>query len=239
MAQPKQITSWSYSRWNLWDQCGYKAKLKFIEKRLEPGSAAMDHGNEVHKGIETYLKGLVSRVHKDWNPNVFGALLRDLRKQRKKDPASVFIEDTWAFRDDWSETTWDDWNGCWLRVKIDCAVVMRDGDHVLVTIRDWKTGRFRKNDELGYATQLDLYALSALMKYRDAKTITVTPSLVYIDEGVEHSPRTYTKDDLKALKKEWETRVKPMLKDTKFPPKPNRWCNFCHFRAQNNGPCKF
>jgi len=239
VAQPSQITSWSYSRWNLWDQCGYKAKLKFLEKRQEPGSEAMDRGNAVHQGIEHYLKGITPRIHKDWNPAVFGDLLKSLRKQRKQSPETVFIEDTWAFRSDWSETRWDDWTGCWLRVKIDCAVVTEKDGHVTISVRDWKTGKFRKDDELGYATQLDLYALAGLMKYRDAKSVTVVPSLVYIDAGVEHSPRTYTKDDLLPLKKQWEARVKPMLKDTRFAPKPNRWCGFCHFRAQNGGPCKF
>lgn len=254
MPQANRITSWSYSRWNLWDQCGYKAKLKFLEKRPEPSSTPMERGNAVHQAVEYYLKGITLRLPAtieyleegkkvkkpiDFNAKALNNIYKVARDMRKKDPKSVFIEDTWAFRDDWSETRWDDWAGCWLRVKIDCALITEKDGHVIVKIHDWKTGRFRKNDELGYATQLDLYALSALTRYKDAKSVTVVPSLVYIDEGVEHSPRTYTLADLKPLKKEWEMRVKPMLRDTKFPPKPNRWCGFCTFRQSNGGPCKF
>lgn len=239
MPYAKQITSWSFSRYQLWKQCPLKARLKFIDRLPEPGSAAMDRGSEIHKGIEDYIKGLITRVNKDWNPKLFGVLLKDIKSKRKRDIESVTVEDTWAFRADWSETTFDDWNNCWLRVKVDCSVVGGTEDNVVIDIYDWKTGRYRPNDEMSYAMQLDLYALGALTLYRDIKEVAVKPQLIYIDEGVQHSPATYTKTDLPRLRKEWEARVKPMLADMKFAPKPNNLCRFCHYRAGNGGPCKF
>ena len=241
MPQPEKITSWSYSRFNLWDECAFKANQKFIKKIAEPGSPQMDRGNIVHKALENYLKGYASKLvlDKQCQPKAFGTLFKKIRDKRKADPASVFVEDTFAFRSDWSETTWNDWDGCWLRVKIDCATVDGDVDDVKVHVRDWKTGRFRENDSAKYALQLDLYALGSLIKYQTAKSVTVTPSLVYLDEGIEYSPRAYDLSDLPRLKKEWSARVKPMLADTKFVPKPNNWCGRCFYRKDNGGACKF
>lgn len=238
-AKSTKITAWSFSRWSVYDLCPLKAKYKFIDKLPEPGSPAMDRGTAIHTGIDGYLKGETVRVSKDWNPKIFGDLLKGLRAKRKKDPESVTVEDTWAFRADWSETRWDDWNGCWLRVKVDCSTTDGNSDNIMVDIVDWKTGRFRPQQEAEYKLQLDLYALGALMRHQDAKEVSVSPSLVYIDEGVRHAVGTYTKTDMPRLRKEWEKRAKPMLNDTKFAPKPNRMCVYCHYRASNNGPCKY
>lgn len=199
----------------------------------------MDNGSYVHKVIENYLKGAAPRLTKEMNPKVFGELYKDLRKKRRFDEDAVSVEDTWAFRSDWSLTRWDDWSGCWLRIKVDCAELDGNPDDLSVTVIDWKTGKFRQQDEDKYTLQLDLYALGALMKFKEAKKITVWPSLVYVDVGERHSVGSYTKDDLPRLKKEWEARVRPMLNDTRFPPKPNGLCRFCTYRAENGGPCKF
>lgn len=240
MPQPNKITSWSFSRWSTYNQCPLKAKLKFIDKMAEPGSPAMERGSKIHTDIEHYIKGAVPRLHKDADPTkAFGALFRDLRRAKAKDDDAVSIEDTWAYRADWTETTYDDWSHCWLRIKIDCATVEGTEDNVVVGIRDWKTGKYRKQNESDYALQLDLYALGALTLYQDTKEVTVQPTLVYVDEGVTHATGVYTKTDLPRLKKEWTARVKPMLADTKFAPKPNNFCRWCHFRKENGGPCKF
>lgn len=239
MAQTNKITSWSYSRFGVYDLCPAKAKYKFLMKLPEPSSEAMENGNRVHKSLEGYLKGDIHRLSSSYNPKVFGDLLKKLRSKRRQDDQAVLVEDTWAYRADWSETRWDDWNYCWLRIKIDCADISGDGDDITVSIRDWKTGKFRPTDESSYGVQLDLYALGALMRYKESKEVTVLPSLVYIDAGVEHSTGVYTKKDLPRLKKEWEKRVRPMLSDTTFAPKPNNLCRFCTYRRENGGPCKF
>lgn len=238
-AKPMRITSWSFSRYSVWQQCPLKAKLKFLDKLEEPGSPAMERGNDIHKGIEGYIKGATSRLNKEWNAKAFGDTLKGLRGRYKKNPSSLLVEETLAYRDDFTLTRWDDWNGCWLRVKVDVAEIDGTEDHPHISILDWKTGRYRPADESSYTLQLDLYALGALLRYPNAKDITVQPSLVYIDEGIRHTVGEYTKADLPRLKKEWLARVKPMLADTKFAPKPNRFCNYCHFRASNGGPCKF
>ena len=56
-------------------------------------------------------------------------------------------------------------------------------------------------------------------------------------------PMEYKLADMPKLKLEWNKRVKPMMLDKKFAPKPNQFCYSCHFRASNKdnggGQCKF
>lgn len=151
---------------------------------------------------------------------------------------SMIVEDSWAMTKAWEETAWNDWAECWLRLKLDCA--HHESDTVLV-ITDWKTGKFRpmKNEE--YVQQLELYALVALILHEHIEE--VRPRLVYLDEGIifphENERLVYTRKDIPRLKKEWEKRVKAMMSDTIFAPRPNNLCRFCHYRSENNGPCKF
>lgn len=258
-AKPTKITAWSFSRYSVYAQCPLKAKLKFIDKLPEPGSPQMERGSQMHTVIEQYIKGAVPRMGKipealasqDYAKGIepkqvsmslsadFSAMMKGLRARHKKDPAAVSVEDTLAYRADWSPTRWDDWSGCWLRIKIDCAEIDGTADSLNVSVIDWKSGRFRPMEQNSYALQLDLYALGMLTKYKDVKDVTVLPSLVYLDEGHRHTVGEYTLADLPRLKKEWTQRTKAMLNDTKFAPRPNSMCRFCEFSAAKSGPCKY
>lgn len=239
-----KITSWSFSRLADYTQCPLKAKLKHIERIKEPPNAAMQRGAEIHTAIEHYVTGLVpARLAGD---SPLRPILPELKRLRKKfllHPELVIVEDTWAFRADWTKTTYDDWNGCAVRIKLDCAELNEDGTKMIVT--DWKTGKYRPEQQTEYHEQLDLYALGAFLWYPELKEST--PRLVYADHGLiwppADKPIVYQRAQLPLLKKKWEKRVKPMLNDTIFAPKPNNFCRWCHYRADNKekggGQCKF
>ena len=74
----RKITSWSFSRWNVYEECPAKAKYKFIDKLKEPGSAAMDRGTALHKQCEDFLKK-GGRVPKD--VALISNHLKDFRKR--------------------------------------------------------------------------------------------------------------------------------------------------------------
>ena len=231
---PKVFTSWSNSRLNLYDQCPYKAKLVNLEKRPEPKNAAMTRGIDIHALAEQYLKG----VRRLFPPELklHAPLFKAIRAQVKRDPASVIIEDNWAFTKSWGPSRWDDWANCWLRVKLDCAV--RDGN--VVTIYDFKTGKYRTDNFDEYTRQLELYALTALLVFSSiGAELQVSPRLVYLDTGDVYGSEVYNLSDVPKLKKTWEKRVKPMMNDKVFAPKPNRWCPWCYFRKDNGGPCQY
>lgn len=237
-----QITSWSFSRYNTYQLCPLKAKLQFIDKIKEPPNPAMQRGADIHDMAEAFIKGTLTGLPKELKK--FAKLFRRLRRQYKKAINGMVVEDTWAFTKDWDETTWNDWVGCWVRIKLDCA---EHEDGVTMVINDWKTGKFRleKNEE--YVEQLELYALTALLLHDHIEV--VKPRLVYLDYGIIYpepgsgDELIFTRDDIPRLKELWAKRVRPMLNDKAFAPRPNNLCHWCFFRKSNQadggGQCKY
>lgn len=237
--KPTRITSWSFSRYSAYDQCPYKAKLTILDKLPEPKGEAMERGSAIHAEAEGYIKGSGRLL--PLSLKAFGEDIKRLREMFKKSKAKITVEDTWAFRRDWTLTRYDDWNECWVRIKLDVA--HQEGSDTIV-VTDFKTGKFRDTDIPKYLEQLELYDLSALLVYKDKiPNLRVRSRLLYLDAGVEYpgpgSNLVRTVADIPVLKKTWEARTAPMLNDTLFAPKPNQWCRTCHFRKANNGPCKY
>lgn len=235
MPWEKQITSWSFSRYSTYVQCPRRARYLYVDKLKEPEdpTGPMARGNAIHKLAEGYVKGTGARLPAELTK--FGAFFKATRAARKRDAAAVVVEDTWAFRKDWSRTTWDDWNGCHLRVKVDLAV--HNGD--TVTVVDHKTGKYSPQWNLeGYMEQLDLYATAALQIYGDVRVI---PELHFLDHQITYpeTPKVYSPGQLPVLKKTWAAKTRAMLADKTFAPKPSRMCGYCHFRKDNGGPCQF
>lgn len=250
MALPaKQAKSWSISRYHLYQQCPYRFKLQNLDKYpvKETVSPALEHGRQAHDAIDAYLKGTTRTVPKEGK--VFAPLLKDIKSRLAKTPHLAEVESTWALRADWTETRFDDWNGCWVRIKTDSAFLQKDKatGAPIANIDDWKTGKFRPDNQSDYLEQLELYALGGLIKWQNLipMGLTVVPRLRYLDyEGpITHPPagdeKVYTGDDLEPLKKLWAKRVKPMMNDKKFAPKPNKFCGWCPYGVSKGGPCKF
>jgi hypothetical protein len=240
----KRITSWSFSRYTTYRECPYRAKLKFIDKLKEPGNKYMDRGTEIHQQAEDFIKGKKRVVPKDLvKVGEFLKTCRDFFK-KKKNEADAVCEDTWAFTHDWQKTVWDDWARCVVRIKLDFAhveVIPGKKPKKVLIITDWKTGKFREQKNEEYLEQLDLYALAGLLIYPDVDE--VWPQLVYTDHNFFY-PKTsgeirYTHKDLKGLKLAWHKRTSPMLRDTRFAPRPGAYCKNCHFRKDNSGPCQY
>ncbi len=238
-SKPKFFTSWSFSRLQAWRQCPLKAKLSNIDKIKEPPKPddhPMVRGDRIHKLAEAYIKGETGGVRT--LPPVelmaFKEEFRQARKLRKQDPEVVPVEETWAFRKDWTITTYDDWDNCWLRVKVDFAVI----DDCTVYINDIKTGKFSPQYNVEeYTEQLELYCLAALIMYADiGPELRVIPRLWYTDAGIVYPSKegeAVMLEELPRLKKKWEKIAKPMLADRTFAPKPNRFCSSCHYRKGN------
>lgn len=229
----KNITSWSFSRYNVYKECPLKAKYKFIDKLKEPGSAAMDRGNVIHALAEDYLAGRVTKLAPELK--LFKEEFAAGRKQKVK-----FVEEAWTFKQDWSQTDVKDWNGAWLRVKLDFAYL--NVAHNALVVVDHKTGKYneRKFDE--YEEQLQLYGLAGLKQH--PTVAVVSPRLWYLDHGIIHpNPEVeeiefFRKDEV-YLDKLWRAKIKPMMTDTTFKPKPGNACTYCHFKKANGGPCKY
>ena len=239
-----KVTSWSYSRYAAYKQCPLKFYLANIAKIAEPPNQAMERGSEIHKLAEDYINGKLAKMPLELGK--FAKMFRQLKKVRKKVSSGMAVEDTWAFTKDWTETQWNDWTRCWARIKLDCAVY--ENEDTLI-INDWKTGKFRPQQNADYVEQLELYALGALLLYEDIGV--VKPRLVYLDEGTvfpapgspEEKSLTFRRSDIDRLKKLWEKRVKPMFLDESFAPRLNNLCRWCFYRKDNaangGGQCEY
>jgi hypothetical protein len=243
-AKPTTITSWSFSRYKAYDQCPFKLKMSALEKIKEPQSAPMKRGDDIHKLADAFIKGEIKKLPAELS--LFQNFFKKMKALYKKRPGLIAIEETWAFRRDWTRTTWNDWAGCWLRVKLDCAYF---SDNMTLSVVDHKTGKFSPEYNLeDYMLQLDLYAAAGLIIYADkGPNLRIIPRLHFLDHEIIYpepgNEKVYTPADLPRLKKEWEKRVRPMLNDKTFAPKPNRFCYSCFFRSGNKaaggGQCKF
>lgn len=226
----KQITSWSYSRLSDYKQCPLKAKLKHIDKLKEPSNKYMERGSMIHTLAEEFVKGKIAKCPPElikMKPE-----LTALRLLYKKKSQAMVVEDNWAFTSDWTETAWNDWTNCWVRIKLDCAHHI---DDTTMAITDWKTGQYNQFNNVEYSEQLELYALACLLLHPHIET--VKPRLAYTDHGIffpepgsdKEVELTFTRADIPRLKKLWAKRTKPMLADTQFAPRPNDKCSWCWF----------
>jgi len=239
----KQLTSWSFSRYSTYKVCPLKAKISFIDKIQEPPNEAMSRGNAIHTLAEEFIKGKAAKLAPELK--LFEKEFKRLRAMFKKVSQAMVVEDQWAFTKDWDETQWNNWAACYVRIKLDCA--HHEGEAVMM-VTDWKTGKFRPEQNEEYVEQLELYALSALLLHEHIEE--VIPRLAYTDlgriypNGTDEPVLSYTRKDIPRLKKLWEKRVKPMMSDTTFAPRPNDKCKWCWYgqskkAAGGPGLCKY
>lgn len=218
--KPTQITSWSYSRYALYEECPAKAKYKFIDKLPEPPAPAMERGNVIHKLAEDFTTGKIKKLPPELK--LFSDQFTELKKSKPQ------VEQTWAFTSEWKQTLWNDWKGCKVRIKTDAACV--DGDTLYII--DHKTGKLRD----GYDTQLSLYATGGFLVHPTVKKIST--QMWFLDSG-DVVEKDYVAAEGPKLLKEWDKRVVPMLNDTRFAPKPGNACRWCPYSKSKGGPCKF
>lgn len=227
------VTSWSFSRWSDYKKCPAHFKFKHLDKLKEPPNPAMERGSAIHKLAEDYVLGVKKTLPKELS--LFKDEFKALKAQKIK-----FVEENWSFTRDWQLTEWNNWANCWLRVKLDVAYI--HPEHNVIVPIDHKTGKPRDDKNAEYELQLELYGLAALVQ--QPSVAAASPRLWYLDHGVvypdpEEREIEFTQKDVPALKKKWETRVKPMFTDKTFKPTPGDACRWCHYRKSNGGPCKY
>lgn len=226
----KPATSWSFSRYSDYKTCPLKFKLKHLQKVPEPKSDAMQKGIDAHNDAEKYVKGILPKL-----PPVLSGLKSEFEAMRKMYKAKkwpMILEDNWAFDVEWEESQWNNWAECWVRIKLDAAHYVNRN---VMFVTDWKTGKPSEYKNVEYMEQMELYALAAiLMSAQD--DVEVHVRLGYVETGDMIMPRdkddneiVYTRAMLPTLIKTWNARVKPMMSDTTFAPRPNNMCKWCWY----------
>lgn len=218
------VKAWSYSRYAKHTLCPLQFKLSVIDKVQEPGSAAMERGDRVHKGIAAYIIGRAPAAPPEALQHAAHVkLIEQVKAFTDKE-----VEQQWGYTRGWQATGWFG-GDTWFRSVLDAGVMYEDMTFEDV---DWKTGkRYGSNDD-----QMELQALSVMCRF---KTVThVTTRLAYLDTGDEEIAEFPATVKEKLIAK-WERKVVPMFSDTVFAPRPNEKCRFCTFSRSNKGLCKF
>lgn len=217
------ITQWSFSRWSTYQDCPAKIKFRYVDKLAEPGSPAMDRGTMIHKIAEDYVvaPGRTQKPH-----DCLKHYAAEFKLARKSKP---IVEKEWAFTESWEPTGWFA-KDAWLRIKTDLIFQPKKAPCVVV---DHKTGkRYDKHKD-----QLSIEALTTFIMLEHVDEIDA--QIWYLDQGKPNLTSKFTREDVPFLKMEWEDKVRPMLNDETFAPKPNYGCRWCHYRKANGGPCAF
>lgn len=222
-----KFKSWSYTRYQDHTECPRRAYYKHLERRRTAPSPAMERGTAVHKDAEDYLAGKLKRLPKELTPlkQVYAKIMSIGKR------SALVMEQMWGHARDWKPVSSDDWDACWLRVKMD-LVYLTDKDRIL-HVDDHKTGRIKDEP---HRLQLSLYGVSALHRY--PKVQEVHGRMLYVDHG-KTSIHVVTRGQLKALTKEWDARTKPMFADKRFAPRPGNYCRWCDFSEAKGGPCVY
>jgi len=217
---------WSYSRWKVFNDCRARYEFQFLQKLEQPSSVHLERGSFVHAKAEDYLDS-GGRVPKELAQ--FADELKAIRK------LGAVAERTFAFTKSWQKTAFDDWNNCWLRIKIDADITIEGDSNA--TLIDFKTGKPWKDTK----EQSELYAVGKFQL--EKKVETIDAEFWYTDTG-EVVPYFFSRDNFRALKQKWSARGQEMLAARQFPPTKSAYiCKYCPFRTDKElasgapGPC--
>lgn len=226
-----RFTSWSFSRYADYRKCPLRAKLKHLDKIPEPQNPAAARGQDIGERLDKYLKRQTPTLPVECKP--LKAEYAFLRKQKNN-----FVEEMWGFNQDWEVVPWNDWNNCWLRVKVD--VGYQDLKENILHVIDNKTGKYKPEEQSAYTEQLELYTVAGIVMFPTANEVHTR--LYYSDHGIQHpieGPMIYSAKDAVKLRKTWTKRVQPMFNDTRFAPLPGRHCSWCPYSKNKGGQCKY
>jgi hypothetical protein len=67
----------------------------------------------------------------------------------------------------------------------------------------------------------------------------VKTAIEFIDLAKTDEYKLITRADLPMLQLQLKNRLKAVEKDKIYAPNPSYLCNYCHYRKNNGGPCKW
>lgn len=230
MPTANRFKAWSYSRYVDYVKCPAFARYKHLDKRPTPKNAAMERGAHLAAAGEAYLKRATDKLDPELRP--VKRTFDNLRKLR-----NLAVEQQLGFTETWAPCAWNDWDRCWLRVKMDVSFVDLE-DNVLEVI-DNKTGRNDDRFKDDYEAQLEIYQAAGAAQY--PHVVGIRAQLLYTDSAEFYpvQPLLTTRREAEALQAVWSKRVRGMLNDTRFAPRPGDHCRWCPFSKAKGGPCRY
>jgi hypothetical protein len=221
------VPTWSFSRLKDFEQCPFKAFLKYSEKRPDTtDKTAADRGSMIHDACEKFVRGEGDFIKEMHRFRDYFAVLKE-----SFDAGHVQLEENWGFTADWETTGWFDKN-VWCRMKLDNFIQKTPE---LGTATDYKSGK-KYGNEVTHSQQGQLYAIGSFLRYPELEMVDV--ELIYLDQG-QTTKRTYSREKAMSLLPSWNKRALRMTEAEDFPPKPNKiTCMWCPYGPQHgDGSC--
>ena len=214
---------YSYSQLDTYDGCPLRFKRKYIEKREEPASEALERGIAVHEVIAEYVKHCLAegvQTDLDFLRSIQGTdevmeILETYASTHMIEPGDYEIEEMWKVP--LGPFTF------WGKVDLfqDCGE--------LVAITDAKTDwQLRSQTDIDRDLQLRTYAWMASVKYPQATEFHC--AIDFVRHGVLRET-TYTLADIPAIEKTIIAKVEEIEADKKFQARPGPSCSYCAFTA--------
>ncbi len=234
------INAGSFSRLDVFQQCPQRAKLAYIDKIPEPdrGPGPLtapdgtmewhnDRGSRIHSLAENFINSTLVKFPPELKK--FKEEFHYLRNYA--DNGKAILEKMWCYDDEWVPCDVKDYNLIYFRIIIDVTVFLTPEKAVII---DYKTGR-KFGNEIKHGQQVQLYQLGAFLRYPDLEEITT--EIWYLDQD-EISTQEFTRDQGMRFLKGWDKKMKALVSEVKFLPKPNLIsCRWCPYRPGRSGDC--
>lgn len=227
----QRIETWSYSRLKDYEQCPYKAFLKYSEKRPDTSDrTAANRGTMIHDAAEQFVRGEGPAIDEMKHFMNDFEEVAELYQEGK-----VEVEQDWGFTQDWTPTGWHD-DDVWCRMKLD-QFIWVDDERTAARARDLKSGK-KYGNEISHNQQGQLYTIGSFLRYPTLQAVSC--EFLYLDQKAE-TKKQYTREKAMKLWPRWHERALAMTEATSFPPKPNKInCRFCPYGTnKGDGSCEY
>jgi CRISPR/Cas system-associated exonuclease Cas4 (RecB family) len=217
------LSNYSYSRLDLYENCPLAYKYRYIDKRQEAPSEALERGSEVHEWIAAYVKHLIEkdlRTDLDWirrasaNPEA-KEILDTYAGTHLLEPGNYVIEKMWKIPLE-GHTWWG-------------VIDLLKDEQARVLVTDAKSDhKLRSKTEIDKDRQLKYYAWMSSKKYPKAEEFVC--SIDFVRFGVTRST-TYTREDIPKIEQEIIDAIERIEADRDFHARPGTRCAWCSWTS--------
>jgi hypothetical protein len=204
---------YSYSRISKYNQCPQAFYRQYILQEVEyTSSPEAAYGSEMHDFVDRYMRGTAEITPRT-------EFLRPLLTKLKSIKGEVKTEYGLGFREDRSQTTFDD-KEAFVIGKSDCTIFHPSEPRAM--IKDWK---FAKVKPENYVVEMQMFVLLHFWAHPELERIDT--ELVWLKDPAPSTRKTYTTEDLPVVESAIMQNIEK-IEDSicfeKFPCRPSGIC---------------
>ena len=233
-----KFSPYSHSKLDVYRQCPYRFKLKYIDKVVIPKTEnlALYRGSYIHERIENYYNEITfetNEIFTDKHKAICDDIITDFQES---DLGKFYYnrdnevhEKEFGFKlvdGKLTSCSYDD-KDAWLRGKIDYLFIE---DNILYIV-DWKSGDSKVDSEYFTDDQMITYVIWAFLTYPNIDTVYT--SFVYV-EHLNERKNMYKREDFTKYVKRLYTDTKHCETDTKLDKDTGPLCEWCDYKKNKH-----